>query len=158
MTTIPTSIKRADIVAAARSYIGVPFVHQGRTKVHGLDCLGLIWAVAKDVGYDYQMRNDYTPAPHSDLLVNGVNAALVKPARQGVSKLMPGDIILSWIAAPGQPQHFAMIGELFGQLSIIHAFQKVGYVTETRLVDFWAKHYVSTHNYPNTENLEGVVK
>jgi len=36
-----TPIKRADLVAAARKFRGVPFAHQGRSR-GGLDCLGLL--------------------------------------------------------------------------------------------------------------------
>jgi cell wall-associated NlpC family hydrolase len=39
---------RTDIVAAARTYLGVPWRHQGRTRA-GLDCAGLIVMVARDL-------------------------------------------------------------------------------------------------------------
>lgn len=40
---------RAEIVAAARGYIGTPYRHQG-TQRTGIDCVGLLIAVASDCG------------------------------------------------------------------------------------------------------------
>lgn len=37
------------LVAQARSYLGVPWRHQGRTRA-GIDCAGLIVLVARDLG------------------------------------------------------------------------------------------------------------
>ena len=36
-------------IAAARTYIGVPWQHQGRSR-HGIDCVGLLVCVAHDLG------------------------------------------------------------------------------------------------------------
>jgi cell wall-associated NlpC family hydrolase len=40
---------RADIVAAARGWIGVPWRHQGRSRA-GVDCVGLIVVVCRELG------------------------------------------------------------------------------------------------------------
>lgn len=45
---------------AARSYIGVPFYHAGRDR-NGIDCIGLIACVAKDLGYKFKDDRDYSP-------------------------------------------------------------------------------------------------
>ena len=37
------------LVAQARSYLGVPWRHQGRTRA-GIDCAGLVVLVARDLG------------------------------------------------------------------------------------------------------------
>lgn len=46
------------IVAAARSWLGVPFVHAGRDE-HGIDCMGLIALVAKECGFSVYDTRDY---------------------------------------------------------------------------------------------------
>lgn len=53
MTTLiaPSAPTRSAFVAAARSYLGVPYRHQGRNRV-GMDCVGLVVCAARDVGYD----------------------------------------------------------------------------------------------------------
>ena len=45
-------------VEAARRYIGVPWVHQGRST-HGVDCIGLVVLAARDCGMDVTMKADY---------------------------------------------------------------------------------------------------
>lgn len=149
-------IKRADIITAARSYIGTPFVHQGRNRATGLDCIGLIWNVARDVGYDYQMVNNYSSSPNGARVRAGADNALLTPERQGYNKLMPGDVFLVWVSRPGEPQHFGVVGTMSGYLTAIHAFQKVGRVVEHRLVDFWQDRYFKTYLIPGTENPEGI--
>lgn len=42
-------IKRTEIVAKAQTYLGVRWTHQGHTR-NGVDCVGLIRAVATDLG------------------------------------------------------------------------------------------------------------
>ena len=44
-------ITAADFVREARSLVGVPWVHLGRTR-HGVDCIGLIVLAAKNAGLD----------------------------------------------------------------------------------------------------------
>ncbi|MEO1720952.1 MAG: NlpC/P60 family protein [Pseudomonadota bacterium] len=44
-------MKRSEIVGAARSWAGVPWRHQGRTR-SGIDCVGLVLRVAETVGLD----------------------------------------------------------------------------------------------------------
>jgi len=50
-------------VTAARKYIGVPWVHQGRSKV-GLDCVGLVVLAARDCGLDVPILADYGRFPN----------------------------------------------------------------------------------------------
>lgn len=44
------TLLRSHIVASARSFLGVPWRHQGRARVTGVDCVGLVYAVAEDLG------------------------------------------------------------------------------------------------------------
>ena len=37
------------VVAAARGWIGVPYLHQGRSR-SGIDCIGLVLQVAREAG------------------------------------------------------------------------------------------------------------
>jgi cell wall-associated NlpC family hydrolase len=45
-------------VAAARGFIGAPWVHQGRTQ-RGMDCVGLIVLAARAAGLEVPMKADY---------------------------------------------------------------------------------------------------
>jgi cell wall-associated NlpC family hydrolase len=45
-------------LAAARGYLDVPWVHQGRTE-RGMDCVGLIVLAARAAGLDVPLTADY---------------------------------------------------------------------------------------------------
>ena len=49
-------MRRAAIVAAARSWIGTPYRHQASLKGVGCDCLGLLRGVWRDVVGDEPER------------------------------------------------------------------------------------------------------
>jgi cell wall-associated NlpC family hydrolase len=51
-------ITGAQIAAAAQSWVGVPFLHQGRNR-QGVDCAGLIVAVLREVGWFHPDFRDY---------------------------------------------------------------------------------------------------
>jgi cell wall-associated NlpC family hydrolase len=144
------TILRNDIMKAARSYDGVPFLHQGRTRT-GIDCIGLIWAVAHDVGYDFEMTNAYSGSPSGQKVIEDANKALVQDDRQGWDNLKVGDIIIVWGYQRNIPQHFAVIGTMHGKLTMIHAFARAGKVTEHYLIPFWKERYMGTWQFPETE-------
>lgn len=43
------TLTRSQIVATAKSFIGTPWKHQGRTR-RSVDCVGLVYAVANELG------------------------------------------------------------------------------------------------------------
>jgi hypothetical protein len=50
---------RADLLAAARAYLGTPWHHMGRNR-RRLDCVGLLLCAARDAGLDVA-----EPAPYA---------------------------------------------------------------------------------------------
>lgn len=44
-------ITRKQILEAAESMLGLPFVHQGRSDRTGVDCVGLLVCIARKLGY-----------------------------------------------------------------------------------------------------------
>ncbi len=59
----------SDIIRTARSYIGTPFHHHGRLKNIGVDCLGLLIGVAKELNLNDKMGR---PIQFHDTLNYGV--------------------------------------------------------------------------------------
>lgn len=43
-------IAAAEVTRVARSFVGVPYRHQGRSRLGGVDCWGLLWAVGEELG------------------------------------------------------------------------------------------------------------
>lgn len=55
-------ILRADVIAAARSWIGTPYQHQASLRGIGCDCLGLVRGVWRDViGKEPEKPHPYSP-------------------------------------------------------------------------------------------------
>ena len=57
-----------EIADTARNYLGVPFVHQGRSP-QGLDCVGLLVQVAEDLGFEAHDFAAYSLRPSSKQLM-----------------------------------------------------------------------------------------
>lgn len=55
-------MKRADIVAEARKWLDVPFMHQGRNR-QGVDCVGLVQMVGDAFDIEYDDMVGYARAP-----------------------------------------------------------------------------------------------
>ncbi len=121
-----------EFVAAARAYIGTPFVHQGRSR-HGLDCVGLVVCAARDAGLSLVDRMDYSPDPGSLLIKELVLQLVEVPDKQ------PGDVLL--MRFQGEPQHSAVLA---GD-TVIHGYATVGKVVEHRLDAKWQRRIVSVY-------------
>lgn len=95
-----TAEQRAAICAAARAYLGVPWMGQGRS-IHGIDCTGLVECTFIDAGFQV------TPAPptyrgvDSRLLLGQLNRHFDKIP---TTSALPGDVVLygvPWAAHVG---------------------------------------------------------
>lgn len=60
------SYTREDIVRVARSYLGTRFKIRGRTRHGGIDCVGLLWLIAQEIGDNAPDDLGYTEFPDSD--------------------------------------------------------------------------------------------
>lgn len=114
----------AAFIAAARSMVGTPYRHQGRLPGVGLDCIGLPFAAAWEVGLvdrsvdvrDYPSRPDgHSLIAHCDLLLD-----LKKRGRPLQADLELGDLlVMRW---DKDPQHFGIVADYpKGGFSLIHA-------------------------------------
>ena len=99
-------LTRRAIIKAARSWVGVKYRHQGRGR-KGIDCVGLLIEVCKDVGHPVVAPHAYSTMPQGYQLLKPCDAQLWKPERQEV---IPGDLGVYWGWNQAEPQHFAFIG------------------------------------------------
>ena len=132
-------------VAIARRYIGTPFHHQGRVPGVGLDCVGVLICVARDLGLvtpDFDVTG-YHRQPDGHELMRHLSAHL-EPVAQ--TDMQPGDIVC--VAFDKHPQHVGIVGDYrHGGLSIIHAASKHGEVIETRLMFTPAMRFVAAFRF-----------
>jgi cell wall-associated NlpC family hydrolase len=101
--------KRGDLVAAeARTWCGTPFRWQASQKGVGCDCKGLVWGVARELGFPeadslYANMADYSPNRPVDgkLLKRGLSEVF-----DPVEDMRPGDVLLLKIGR--NPSHLAI--------------------------------------------------
>lgn len=130
---------REQIVSAARRYLGVRYRHQGRNR-QGLDCIGLLICVARDVGYVAEGdRLDYSRQHNGVALRAGLDANAVPIA---VDQYKPGDILL--MRFDTLPQHVAIVTDK----GMIHSFLTARRVVEHRLSDDWQARIVAAYSFP----------
>lgn len=121
------------LIAAARVYLGAPFVHAGRTAT-GVDCVGLLIAAARDAGLaDYDYRN-YSRVVNPAVLLGHLQRFLrrLDAPREA---LLPGDVLLF---CPG-PQHVALLTAPWPEPRMIHAWLTLGRVAEHALDESWQR-------------------
>lgn len=93
-----------ELVDKTREYLGVPFLHRGRSK-NGVDCGGLIITALKDLGYTTEDMSIYGREPVDDSLRQFLLRNLGEPI--DINKVKPGDVAL--IRFTRRPHHVALI-------------------------------------------------
>jgi cell wall-associated NlpC family hydrolase len=142
-------MKRPEIIAAARRWLGAPYRHQGRTQ-SGVDCIGLILAVMEEFGVPAPAApNNYSKYPSGQLLLRHCDENLVKADKV----LVPGSVAILY-GVDRLPQHFAIIGEHSNLPTMIHAFSKRKQVVEHSWDLFWTQRLIAVYEIPGTEPYE----
>ncbi|MDE2579539.1 MAG: C40 family peptidase [Hyphomicrobiales bacterium] len=139
-------MRRAQIVAAARGWIGTPYRHQASLKGVGCDCLGLVRGVWREtVGPEPEPLRAYSPhwaeAGGQETLRDLAQKYFksVAPA-----ELAPGDLLLFRFRAHLCAKHVAIVGE---SDTMIHAHDGAC-VAEVALAPWWRRRLVSAYLFP----------
>lgn len=142
--TVQRAPTRSEFVAAARTYLGVPYRHQGRNRI-GMDCVGLVVCAARDVGYDIPDMFGYRRA--------GDGIAFMRHVRQNGREIL-GNVPLKkgQILAFQQQQFPAHLGILDmradGQITVIHAYAGRRQVDEQSF-ESWRPMMIARFDLPN---------
>lgn len=142
-------MKRQQIVATARGWIGTPYRHQASLKGAGCDCLGLVRGVWRElVGPEPEAPPPYTPdwaeATGEETLLAAARRHLVEiPAGQAGA----GDVLLFRMAMGVPAKH---CGIATGDGRVVHAYWGRA-VVETRLVPWWQRRIVAAFAFPGLE-------
>ncbi|MDP3625012.1 MAG: NlpC/P60 family protein [Hydrogenophaga sp.] len=140
---------REEIVAAARSTLGTPYLHQGRVpgKAGGMDCVGLpVWVACelglKPQGFDMP---GYQRNPDGHSLMRNIRREMA--AELTIEETRPGDVIV--VSFDRYPHHVGIAGDYrSGGLSLIHADGRVGKVVEHRLLLSERMRFVAAFSFP----------
>lgn len=141
------------VVAAARGWIGTPYVHQTSRKGAGCDCLGLLRGVWREViGQEPEKIPAYSmdwSEPQGDELL--WRAALRHLTPRPINLATPGDVLLFRMRDNAVAKHIGIqadIGTKTGNgPTFIHAYSGHG-VIESALGPQWAKRIVARFALP----------
>jgi cell wall-associated NlpC family hydrolase len=117
-------ITRNEIIEIAKSYIGLPFVHQGRSKDTGVDCVGLLVCLGQEMGYpDLKDAEAYRRIPSANVIrsILGQNCDEIS-----VEEAKEGDIYLMRLGGI-KPRHAAILyydDRYDGEPCLIHATKR----------------------------------
>lgn len=138
--------KKHQVVEEARTWLGTPFVHQGRQKGVGCDCAAIIVRVAKMVGMEANDLKGYGRSPNAGRLQQCLRTQLHEIP---IDAAVPGDVLLMRFF--GDPQHIAIVTDL----GIIHSYSRVsrkkaecGCVVEHRLNRVWKSRICAAFEFP----------
>lgn len=143
-----TAASGADVVAAARVQLGVPWVHQARLPGVAVDCIGLVICIARSLGLlpaDWDIGG-YSRAPDGLML----ETADLHMHRLGAPEL--GAVVI--VACERDPQHMGIVADYrHGGWSIIHASNAAqpARVVETRLMFTRAMSLCAYYRLPGVE-------
>ena len=136
---------REQIVEKARTYLGTPFHHQGRVKGIGIDCVGLVVEVSKELGLFGYDTIAYSRYPDGKTLMRELKEHLIE-IPVGGAKL--GDVLVFWISPKTKNlQHIGFKTDI----GVIHTHEHVGKVVEHRLGSAWTKRLVHAFRLPGVD-------
>lgn len=130
-------ISAAQITSEARRWVGVPYVHQGRTRF-GVDCIGLVLCVRDGVEawpICRTLTRTYARRPENALMLSVVEQHCVRVEAPENGCM----ILIRWPNTPA-PTHAG----IYAGGNIIHAYQRVRRVVETGFRSHWLR---DAHSY-----------
>ena len=145
----PNAASPLSVIAAARAWIGTPYLHQASTQGAGADCLGL----ARGVWRALHGPEPVPVPPYSrDWGEVGGREVLLEAARRllievPLAQAGPGALILFRMAAQAPAKHCGILGAAMLRPSFIHAYEGAG-VIEEPLSEPWLRRAAYAFLYP----------
>jgi NlpC/P60 family putative phage cell wall peptidase len=143
-------MRRAEIVAEARGWIGTPYFHQASRKGAGSDCLGLVRGLWRAfLGAEPERVPPYSP----DWAEALGEETLLEAARRHLREVAPGaaragDVLIFRMGTGVPAKH---CGVLTGDGTLVHAYWGRA-VVETRMTPWWQRRVVAAFEFPGVED------
>lgn len=141
------------IVAAARQWVGTPYMHQQSMLGVGVDCVGLILGVGRATGL-----LDISPeawAPFAAYSRQPNPARMRKAMQQFLDESpFPREMLapagsIGWFGwREDLPMHLAIVAEFEGRPTMIHAFELQGKCVENSIDETWRTRVDSWWHFP----------
>ena len=146
----PRPVSRADIVAAARGWLGTPYHHQASRRGVGADCLGLIRGVWRDL---YATEAEVPPAYTRDWAEARGQETLLEAAERHLTLRRDtgraaGDVVVFRYRTGVPAKH---VGILSGPTTFIHAMEGVP-VAEVSLCGWWQRRIAGVFTFPGVDD------
>lgn len=138
-------MKREDIIAEGRRYLGKPWRHRGRS-ITGVDCIGLICCIGDAFDIPYEDIDGYSRNPDGRF-VNHVKQFMIYREPQVVA---PGSAVV--LRDQHQPCHIGIITEKHDRLYLLHASLAKRAVVEEEWDRFWASKLRCVLDFPGVED------
>lgn len=148
----------AVLVAAARAWLGTPYVHQHRTRGVAVDCVGLVIGAGLDAGVlstwteeAWAPHRNYGRAPNPEHMGRAIRQFL-EPLDISPEEVGPDAAVafMGWRAH--MPMHLAIMATTpDGRRTMIHAFGHIGRVVEHGFDQEWPGRVVSWWRYPGIQ-------
>lgn len=130
-----------DVVTEARTWVGVPFYHQGRART-GIDCLGLPVVVASALGLlppGFVDKSNYGRSPNSREFLDTVERLCTR-----IEKPELGCLAMFKWPQTKDPAHIAILDGLY----MIHSYQRDGVVSRVSYGQPWLRLTYSLYRFP----------
>ena len=140
------AVRPERVLAAARTYLGTPYRHQGSRRGVGCDCLGLVRGVWRELyGEEPEDPGPYRP----DWMARSGDDRLLEAARRHLVPVerveaKPGDVAL-FRRRDGAPATHCGILDEAGRL--IHAYEGAA-VVSSPMPRAWTRRIAGTFRYP----------
>jgi NlpC/P60 family putative phage cell wall peptidase len=137
------------VVAAARVWIGTPYIHQASVRGAGTDCLGLVRGIWREI---YGAEPAPIPAYSPDWAEPSHDEALWTAAidhmciRSG--EAVPGDVLLFRMRDSSVAKHLGVMSRSGPGATFIHAYEGHG-VVESPLSTPWRRRIVAVFSFPD---------
>jgi cell wall-associated NlpC family hydrolase len=143
---MPSPASRDAVVAEARSWLGVRWLHQGRSR-EGIDCIGLVVVVRRALGIgDYDLAG-YPREPDGSLMTHFLTAG---GTRIGILKAQPADLLLFKDAR--SPCHVSIVSARQGDvMHMVHALATRHKVVEEPVMHEWQDKWVAAFRMPGID-------
>lgn len=142
---------RADVVDAARGWIGTPYRHQASRRGVGADCLGLLRGVWREVvGPEPETpppyRPDWAEVGEDELMLGAARRWLTEKPVEAVGA---GDVVLFRMTPGAAVKHCALVSEVDGpEWRMIHAYWGRA-VVESWMGPWWRKRLAAAFAFPD---------
>lgn len=114
-------ITREQVVAAARTLLGIPWVHQGLDPEFGLDCRGVLLCTGKLIGYE---PKEYRATYRRRSPAEELRAALDDEMDEiGIDDVRDADVVLIKFPRDTEARHVGIIATGEYEQTIIHGYE-----------------------------------